>query len=161
MKYILKFNFPLGTIIMSTLMFGCTDYSTRDSAEVRYSDYKVFDHFEGSYENCKNVVYQDFELHFEMESPLTDSDLELLVIRNGLIYKGSFREEIRIENLPFCLDDGGWLQTLSFVILDHSKKQAYMWTRKNSYRLHERKSYVIRLMNSGNYRVKGMWFLNS
>lgn len=156
MKTKSKSGFSLGIMIMLVSLFGCSNYSTRDSASVSYSDYESFDHYEELYAHCKEIVYKDFELHFVMESPLRNSDLELLVIRNGLIYRGKFEEEVRIEGLPFCLDDGGMLETLTFVVLDQRQELAYMWTRKNSYRLHKREAYNIRLMNSGNYRIKGL-----
>lgn len=55
-----------------------------------------------------------------------------MIIRQGVIYRGPFEENITVKNVPFIMDNNlTRINTISFALLDHTNKQVYTWYKKN------------------------------
>ena len=86
---------------------------------------------------------------------LSSIDYEFLIIRQGVIYKGPFENDIKINKLTFCMDDNlSKVNTLAFVLLDHTNKQVYKWYKKESYYLYKKEKYHISLRGDGTFSLR-------
>ncbi len=79
---------------------------------------------------CQKVLTKDILFSFDKDFPidLSSIDYEFLIIRQGVIYRGRFENDIIIDNLAFCMDDNlSKVNTLAFALLDHTNKLVYNW----------------------------------
>ena len=106
---------------------------------------------------CQKVLTKDILFSFEKDLPVDISsiDYEFLIIRQGVIYRGPFENNIKIDNLTFCMDDNlSKVNTLAFILLDHTNKQVYKWYNDESYYLYKKDKYRISLRGDGNFSLR-------
>lgn len=78
-----------------------------------------------------------------------------MIIRQGVIYKGQFKKNITVKNVPFIMDNNlTRINTISFALLDHTNKQVYTWYKKESYNLYKKNKYYITLKDDGEFLLR-------
>ena len=98
-----------------------------------------------------------------------------MIIRQGVIYRGPFEENIAVKNVPFIMDNNltrintisfalldhtnKQVYTISFALLDHTNKQVYTWYKKESYNLYKHDKYYIRLKDDGEFSLTSYPFI--
>lgn len=124
-------------------------------------DYMGYLHYETSdfYEkyNAKTVLTKDISFTFDMKAPidLASISYDFMIIRQGVIYKGQFKKNITVKNVPFIMDNNlTRINTISFALLDHTNKQVYTWYKKESYNLHKKNKYYITLKDDGEFLLR-------
>lgn len=95
-------------------------------------DYMGYLHYETSdfYEkyDAKSILIKDISFNFDMEVPIdfTSISYDFMIIRQGVIYKGPFKENITVKDVPFIMDNNlTRANTVAFILLDHTNKQVY------------------------------------
>jgi len=107
--------------------------------------------------NCKNTLFNSltFEFSHDLNFDPKQSYFEFLIIRQGIIYKGNFKDTIKVDSGCFCLDDNlTKLNTLTFVLIDNKEKIVYKWGKKHSYYLYRKDKIKVKLKNDGTYKLK-------
>lgn len=106
---------------------------------------------------CQKVLTKDILFSFDTDFTidLSSIDYEFLIIRQGVIYRGPFENNIIIDNLTFCMDDNlSKVNTLAFALLDHTNKLVYKWYNKESYYLYKKDKYHISLKGNGDFSLR-------
>ena len=132
----------------------CNSFVSKDEY-LEYAQYDDSDWCEKC--NCQNILTKDILFTFERDFPIDVShiDYEFLIIRQGVIYRGLFENNIKIKDLTFCMDDNlSKVNTLAFILLDHTNKQVYKWYNDESYYLYKKDKYRISLRGDGNFSLR-------
>ena len=151
LKYILTF--------MSLLVcFAChKDNNTLISTD-EYLDYVNYNTTDWCKKcNAQSVLKKDILFNFDMKVPIDLSAIkyDFMIIRQGVIYIGPFEKNIIIKNVSFCMDDNlSRVNTLAFVIIDHTNKQVYKWYNKESYYLYKKDKCNVTLEKNGEFSLK-------
>ena len=83
-----------------------------------------------------------------------------MIIRQGVIYRGPFEENITVKNVPFIMDNNlTRINTISFALLDHTNRQVYTWYKKESYNLYKHDKYYISLKDNGEFSLTSSPFI--
>lgn len=107
--------------------------------------------------NAKSILTKDMLFTFKMKVPIDLSSIsyDFMIIRQGVIYKGPFEKNIKVKNVSFCMDDNlSKVNTLAFVLLDHTNKRVYKWYNKESYYLYKEDEYTITLKDDGEFSLR-------
>lgn len=130
------------TFISKDEYYGYVNYDTTDWCEKCHA---------------KSILIKNLSFNFDMEVPidLSSIDYEFLIIREGVIYRGPFDNYIEVNNLSFCMDSNlSKVNTLAFILIDHTNKQVYKWYKKESYYLYKKDKYSISLKCNGDYSLR-------
>ena len=107
--------------------------------------------------DARSILTKDMLFIFDLEVPIDLSTInyDFVIIRQGIIYKGPFEKNIRVKNVTFCMDDNlSKVNTLAFILLDHTNKKVYKWYNKESYYLYKKGEYKVFLKNNGEFSLK-------
>ncbi len=156
-----NYNLYLTSIFFSMVCFVSCNIKNDNSfvSKDEYLEYAYYDDTTDWCEKCKcqKVLTKDISFSFDKDFPmdLSSIDYEFLIIRQGVIYKGPFENDIKINKLTFCMDDNlSKVNTLAFVLLDHTNKQVYKWYKKESYYLYKKEKYHISLRGDGTFSLR-------
>ena len=130
------------TLVSSSEYLGYVNYDTTDLCKKC---------------NAKSILTKDMLFTFKMKVPIDLSSIsyDFMIIRQGVIYKGPFEKNIKVKNVSFCMDDNlSKVNTLAFVILDHTNKRVYKWYNKESYYLYKEDKYTITLKDDGEFSLR-------
>lgn len=127
----------LSVYVISLLAFfpnkKANDYSLVSKDDyMGYLYYKTSDFYEKY--GADSILLKDISFVFDMGASidLTSINYEFMIIRQGVIYRGPFEENITVKNVPFIMDNNlTRINTISFALLDHTNKQVYTWYKKN------------------------------
>lgn len=127
----------LSVYVISLLAFfpkkKANDYSLVSKDDyMGYLYYKTSDFYEKY--DADSILLKDISFVFDMgvSIDLTSINYEFMIIRQGVIYRGPFEENITVKNVPFIMDNNlTRINTISFALLDHTNKQVYTWYKKN------------------------------
>lgn len=125
-----------------------------------YLHYKTSDFYEKY--DADSILLKDILFVFDMGAPidLTSINYEFMIIRQGVIYRGPFEKNITVKNVPFIMDNNlTRINTISFALLDHTKKQVYTWYKKESYNLYKHDKYYIILKDNGEFSLTSSPFI--
>ncbi len=154
----LSFKIFIVVLLGSLFFFSCKRNSNTLISKIEYTDYANYDTTDWCKKcQAQSVLVKDLSFNFEMEDPIDLSSInyEFIIIRQGVIYRGPFDTHIEVNNVSFCMDDNlSMVNTLAFVILDHTNKQVYKWYNKESYYLYKKDKYNILLKCNGEYSLK-------
>lgn len=106
--------------------------------------------------NAHSILTKDlvFNLNMDVYIDLSSINYDFLIIRQGVIYKGPFKQKIEIRNVNFCMDDNlSKVNTLAFVLLDHTNRKVYKWYNKESYYLYKKSKYYVKLEENGEFSL--------
>lgn len=120
-----------------------------------YLDYKTSGYSENY--DADSILMKDISFVFDMKAPIDMSSIsyDFMIIRGGVIYKGPFKKNITVKNVPFIMDNNlTRINTISFALLDHTNKQVYTWFKKGSYYLYKKDKYHITLKNNGEFSIR-------
>lgn len=151
LKYILA-------LMCLLVCFSCHKDNNTLISKDEYLDYVNYDTTDWCKKcNAQSVMIKDMLFHFDMNVPIDLSSIkyDFMIIRQGVIYIGPFEKNITIKNLSFCMDDNlSKVNTLAFVILDHTNKQVYKWYNKESYYLYKKDKCDVTLEKNGEFYLK-------
>lgn len=129
-------------------------------------DYMDYLHYETSdfYEkyNAKSILIKDISFNFDIEVPIdfTSISYDFMIIRQGVIYKGPFKENITVKDVPFIMDNNlTRANTVAFILLDHTNKQVYKWYNDHTYSLYKKDKYYITLQENGEFLLSNSPFI--
>lgn len=129
-------------------------------------DYMGYLHYETSdfYEkyDAKSILIKDISFNFDMEVPIdfTSISYDFMIIRQGVIYKGPFKENITVKDVPFIMDNNlTRANTVAFILLDHTNKQVYKWYNDDTYFLYKKDKYYITLQENGEFLLSNSPFI--
>lgn len=149
------------TSVLLSMIYCISCNSKNDNTFVSRDEYLGFVYYDDTdwCEKCKcqKVLTKDILFSFDKDFPidLSSIDYEFLIIRQGVIYRGPFENDIKIDNLAFCMDDNlSKVNTLAFALLDHTNKLVYKWYNKESYYLYKKDRYHISLRGDGNFSLR-------
>lgn len=120
-----------------------------------YLDYKTSGYSENY--DADSILMKDISFVFDMKAQIDMSSIsyDFMIIRGGVIYKGPFKKNITVKNVPFIMDNNlTRINTISFALLDHTNKQVYTWFKKESYYLYKKDKYRITLKNNGEFSIR-------
>ena len=133
---------------------------------VSKDDYMSYLHYETSdfYEkyDADSILIKDISFVFDMDASidLTSINYEFMIIRQGVIYRGPFEKNITVKNVSFIMDNNlTRINTISFVLLDHTNTQVYTWYKKESYNLYKNDKHYIRLKDNGEFSLTSSPFI--
>ena len=142
-------------------LFVCSSYKNNSNTLIskdEYYDYVNYDTTDWCKKcNARSILKRDMLFIFDLEVPIDLSSInyDFVIIRQGVIYKGPFKKSIRVKNVTFCMDDNlSKVNTLAFIILDHTNKKVYKWYNKESYYLYKKSEYNISLKNNGEFSLR-------
>ena len=155
----------LSVYVISLLAFfpkkKANDYSLVSKDDyMGYLYYKTSDFYEKY--DADSILLKDISFVFDMGASidLTSINYEFMIIRQGVIYRGPFEENITVKNVPFIMDNNlTRINTISFALLDHTNKQVYTWYKKESYNLYKHDKYYIRLKDDGEFSLTSSLFI--
>lgn len=106
-------------------------------------------------DNCNNVLSADYVLQLSHES-LPERELSkytLLILFDSVVYNGKFRQQIKLKNVPICLNSGANMINPVFVIIDSIKNQVYVWQNEKSYPLDKYFKMNVKLRSKQRFNI--------
>ena len=145
-------------IICLFVCISCKKMNNTIVSNEEYLDYVNYDTTDWCKKcNAQSVLTKDMLFSFNMETPidLSSVNYDFMIIRQVVIYKGPFEENIKVKKVSFCMDDNlSKVNTLAFVVLDHTNKRVYKWYNKESYYLYKKDRYDIFLKDDGEFSLR-------
>jgi hypothetical protein len=95
---------------------------------------------------CDSIVYRDFHFKIEHEN-YKEKELKgfvFMISTNGVIYKGDFKNDIFVSNLPLCFEE--WYP-IRFDLIDKQLDKHYWWSNLESYPLAKYNEIDITLLS--------------
>ena len=145
------------TSVLLSMIYCISCNSKNDNTLIstdEYLDYVNYDTTDWCKKcNAQSVLKKDILFNFDMKVPIDLSAIkyDFMIIRQGVIYIGPFEKNIIIKNVD---DNLSRVNTLAFVIIDHTNKQVYKWYNKESYYLYKKDKCNVTLEKNGEFSLK-------
>jgi hypothetical protein len=105
--------------------------------------------------HCKDTLIKNLTLYFDCDNEIPQSnDNVLFIIREGVLYKGNFKNKIELS-VCFCLDNNlTKINSLNFALVDKRSSKVFYWSKKQSYYFFDKNIVYVKLGVTDEYEIK-------